>query len=61
MIRLRINQPTPCGGAYTELFYLNDPIENKNLPAITVIIQEYDANGKMLKETVGQYANHMMM
>lgn len=60
MLKLRINQPTPCGGAYSELIYLEDPTKCQKSSDIMVVIQEYDASGNMLQETVGHYANSSM-
>ena len=56
MVKLQIDQPTPCGGAYSELYYLDDPTNQKS-SMITVIVKEFDASGKMLQETVGKYMN----
>lgn len=46
--------PTPCGGAYSIAFYLDEkehPVGKKD--AVIVRICEYDENGNVLKHTTG--------
>ena len=50
----RVNEKTPCGGAYSEIYYLDD---NHNVVDETVatkcVIRECDENGNLLQETWG--------
>lgn len=50
----RINEKTPCGGEYSEIFYFDDnnnPIDAKE--ATRFVIRECDCNGNLIQETVG--------
>ena len=50
----RINEKTPCGGDYFEIFYFDDngnPIESEK--ATKFVIRECDSNGNLIKETYG--------
>lgn len=50
----RINEPTPCGGDYSEIHYFNDAGESVDKTVATkCAICEYDKNGNLLNETWG--------
>lgn len=51
----RINEKTPCGGDYSEIFYFDDngnPIDAKE--ATKFVIRECDHDGNLIKETYGR-------
>ncbi len=48
----RVNEKTPCGGDYSEIFYFDDagkPVDAKD--ATKFIIRECDRDGNLIKET----------
>lgn len=48
----RVNEKTPCGGVYSEIFYLDDngnPVEAEE--ATKFVIRECDSDGNLIKET----------
>lgn len=48
----RINEKTPCGGDYSEIFYFDNnghPVEAKE--ATKFVIRECDRSGNLIKET----------
>lgn len=50
----RINEKTPCGGDYSEIFYFDDngnPVEAER--ATKFVIRECDSDGNLIKETYG--------
>lgn len=54
MIKERIDERTPNGGAYSEIVYLNnewEPVDRKE-DATTLIISEFLSNGKLINETI---------
>lgn len=50
----RINEPTPNGGAYSEIHYFNDVGESVDEAVATkCVIRECTANGALICETWG--------
>lgn len=50
----RINEPTPNGGAYSEIHYFNDAGESVDESVATkCVIRECAADGTLVKETWG--------
>ena len=50
----KINEKTPCGGDYSEIYYFDDngdPIEAEK--ATQYVIRECDRDGNLIKETYG--------
>ena len=50
----RVNEKTPCGGEYSEIFYFDDnrnPIDAEK--ATIFVIRECDCDGNLIKETYG--------
>ena len=48
----RVNEKTPCGGDYSEIFYFDDngnPVEAEE--ATKFVIRECDRDGNLIKET----------
>ena len=48
----RMNENTPCGGDYSEIFYFDNngkPVDAKD--ATRFIIRECDGDGNLIKET----------
>lgn len=53
MIKERVNEPTPNGGAYSEAVYLDNkwqPVEQMGDASI-IVVSEYTKDGKLIKET----------
>ena len=53
MIKERVNEPTPNGGAYSEAVYLDNkwqPVEQMD-DADIIVISEYTKDGELIKET----------
>ena len=49
---LRVDEPTPNGGAYAEIIYYDrDGHRCKESDACTVVINECDKKGRLLKST----------
>ncbi len=50
----RINEPTPMGGAYSEIHFFNDAGESVDESVATkCVIRECDADGNTIHETWG--------
>lgn len=50
----RINEPTPSGGAYSEIFFFNDAGESVDEAVATkCVIRECAADGSLLNEIWG--------
>lgn len=50
----KIDGPTPCGGAYAEIYYIDakgNSVDDPNL-AVKAYGCEYDANGNLINETI---------
>jgi hypothetical protein len=48
----RINEPTPNGGIYAEIFYMNDSGEEVDKDKATqMIIKEFDENNTLIETT----------
>jgi hypothetical protein len=54
----RINEPTPNGGAYSEIYYFNDRGESVDEAVATrCVIRECAADGALICETWGNCSN----
>lgn len=54
MTHIRINEKTPCGGDYSEIFYMDaagNVVDEK--AAVKCAIRECKADGTLLNETFG--------
>ena len=50
----RVNEKTPCGGVYSEIFYLDDNGNSVEAEEATkFVIRECDSDGNLIKETYG--------